>query len=445
MQYDRDWRLHIEDSSTKEYRATQEEQKARAKVTLGHSHWHSLVGSFCNIILERAGLATHSQNTSDIPTDDELSGTVQELEEFLTCASGRQGLPNLQSPLMQALCECIGERLAHNRGYGFLELRSIHTVIHEYWPMYEEWVRHLPEDQVLICEPDIFQLPSHEHVLELVQRWTLDMDKRYWDGYVERMKSLETLQIGPKAWSEVKRITMSGELIMLESDLAFRGRLAQRIGLNVWVRWICNLPLASMQYAAVQPLGSINTAIEICRIVLSPDSEINTYLYQKVMFIQLVIGILESVEGQLTHRSSDRWVVTEHDEEFRSRIEVELMHWREIELPEHLNSLAKMIVATADDVQLWLLTIFMTGIYQFDLQKDQCAAKLRDEIIGEVGNDPHIIADLLPETLRHSSKASLLNSARFIFQDALTEDIAIEFSHNVWNSFTYVISSDDFH
>lgn len=445
MLYDRDWRLHIEDPSTQEHRATQNEQKARAKITLRHLYSHSIIDNFCNIIIERAGLAPHKEHVSDISTDDELSGVVRELETSLTCTSGSQGLPSSQSPLMQALCECIGERLALIQGYGFAEWRSIHSVIHEYWPIYEEWLRHLPANEVLKYEADIFRFPPHGHVLELVQRWTLHMDKRYWDGYVEQMQSLETLQVGPGTWSEIKRITMNGELIMLESDLEFRGRLAKQIGLTVWLRWICNLPLASMQYAALQTLGDINTAIEICRIVLSPDSEINTYLYQKVMFIQLAIGILESIDGQLTHRSSDKWVVTERDEIFRSTVEVEANRWREEELPAYLECLAKIIVENSDEARLWILSVILTGIYQFDLRKDQCTARLRDEVIREVSEDNHLIPDLLIETLRHSSKAGLLNSARFIFQGTLTEEIATEVCHKVWNSFTSILGNSDFH
>lgn len=444
MLYDRDWRLHIDAPSTQEYRAAQEEQKARAKITLGHPHWHSVIDVFRDIIIERAGLAPHTEHASDIPPDEELSGTARELEVSLTC-SGRQGLPNLQSPLMQALCECIGERLAQSKGYGFAEWRRIHSVIHEFWPIYEEWLHHLPADKVLKYEADIFQFPPHGHVLELVQTWTLQMDKRYWDGYVHRLKSLETLQSVPGAWLEVKRVTMNSELIVLESDLAFRGRLAQRIGLTVWLKWIWSLPLASMQYAALQPLGTINTATKICEIILSPDSEISTHMYQKIMSIQVLIGILESIDGQLTHRSSDRWIVTERDEKFRSKVEAEANHWREMELPEHLKCLAKIIVETADDARLWILSVILTGIYQFELRKDRCAAMLRDEVVREVSKHSRFILDLTTEILSHSSKAGLLNSARIVFQNTLAEDISIEVCNKVWNSFKHFITSSDFH
>ena len=346
---------------------------------------------------------------------------------------------------MQALCECIGESLALNQGYGFAEWRRIHSVIHAYWPIYEEWLQNLSADEVLKYETDIFQFPPHGHVLELVQRWTLNMDKRYWDGYVEQIKSLEEMHIDSSKWSEVKRIAMNGELIMLESDLAFRGRLAQRIGLTVWLRWIWNLPLASMQYSALQSLGNINTAIEICRIVLSSNPEFHTYLYQKVMSVQIVIGILESIDGQLTQRSSDRWIVTERDEEFRSRVEVEANHWREVELPEHLKCLVKIIVETADDTRLSILSIILTGIYQFDLRKGQCEAMFRDEIVREVSKNTHIILNLITEILGHSSKSGLLNSAYLTFQNTLTEEVEIEVCHKIWNSFKSLITSADFH
>lgn len=445
MLYDRDSRLHIDDPSTQEFRKAQEEQKARAKITLGHPRWQSVIDVYRDIIIERAGLAPHIEHTSDIPLDEELSENARELEVFITSTSSQQRLPNLQSPLMQALCECIGEKLAQIKGYGFTEWRSIHSVIHEFWPIYEEWFHHLPADEVSKYEADIFQLPPNGHVLELVQRWTLHMDNRYWDGYVERLKSLDTMQSGPGAWLEVKRVTTNGELIRLEPDLAFRGRLAQRIGLIQWLKWMWNLPLASMQYAALQPLGNINTAIEVCKIILSPDSEISTHLYQKVMTIQVVIGILESIDGQLTHWSSDRWIVTERDEEFRGRVEVEANHWREVELPEHLQCLAKIIVETTEDTRLSISSVILTGVYQFELRRDICAAMLRDEVVREVSKHSHIILDLITEILGHSSKAGLLSSSRIVFQNILAEDMAIKVCHKVWNSFTHFIASSDFH
>ena len=77
MLYDRDWRLHIENPSTQEYRTAQEEQKARAKKTLDLPRWSAVIGVFHDIIIERAGLVPPTQHTSNIPLDEELSGMAQ--------------------------------------------------------------------------------------------------------------------------------------------------------------------------------------------------------------------------------------------------------------------------------------------------------------------------------------------------------------------------------
>jgi hypothetical protein len=443
MLFNYDWRLQINDHASQEYRKAQDERRRRTRTELGEPHWQSVINVFCDLVIEKAGLITLTEHKIDIPRDNmDLWEKAHELEVFITDVND-QGLPDLQSPLTQALCECIGERLAQVMECGFVEWKRIHSIIYEYWPMYEAWVNNLSKDEVLKHEAEIFELPPYDHVLDLVQRWTLHLDSRYWDEYVERMKALETLESGPELWLAMKRLTIHDTSIELIPDLTFRGRLMQRIGLRQWVNWVLNLPLVSMQYSVLQQVGNIDKAMEICTLTLSPNFELNTHLCQKIMAIQALMGILESIDGQLDRWSSDR--LYDRDTKFRQNIEGEAKHWREVELPLQLQRIAELVIQTSETNRVPLCSTILTGVYQFNIQKDRCEAAFRDQVVREIGKCKDVIPHLIDNILGHASKPGLLSSSAIIFQNILSDNETLEIVCKVWNSFTSLVSKPEFH
>ena len=443
MKRNRDLRLSLRSPATERYFLEQEKKCLCAADLFKESTWQPIIVWFCNKICAKAGLGPHPSATYVLPeTIEEFIDAVRELDESL---SGKQpGLPNLQSPVTSALCRCIGECLGNMFDYGFAEWKSIHTVIADYWPIYEAWKDQLQCDEIAKFKAQIIELPLHHHVLDLIDSWRLNRDKRYWDGYLEEMDVLKNTRQG--VWTAVERGLQGNVDVELNTELRFRGDLIVRLGIYPWLKWVLQFPLFSMQAAALLKIDNIDEALEMTKLILLADkSELVVHPSQQALAVQIAIELLDRIDEQLAHWSSNRWAISEEDELFRQKIELQYKYWQENELPKHLHQLAEFLSQTWDPENESIIVEMLKSSYQLETGKHRIEGLLRDALVSEVGQNAHIVPCLIEHLLTDVTNPSLLNSSLFLFNSDLEKNTLFLIINRIWGAFSNLIQHPDFY
>jgi hypothetical protein len=162
-----------------------------------------------------------------------------------------------------------------------------------------------------------------------------------WKSWLERARDQEK---GTDLWAALDKTNRLAEELQVSSDLHQRSVLARRAGLDVWVRWLGDLPAAPLAQSAMRDLASLDEARDLLESALRSDITEGARVLVVALAVRRTIELCEQLWLNLAHGADRRWAMPGEAPEHQTRCQDALREWKDRELAERAGAVAQTLL-----------------------------------------------------------------------------------------------------
>lgn len=162
-----------------------------------------------------------------------------------------------------------------------------------------------------------------------------------WKSSVERARALEREE---DLWAALDQTSRLADELQLSSDLHRRSVLAKRAGMDIWARWLGELPVALLAQGAMRNLRSPDEALALLESALSSIGAEAPRARIVALTVRRSLEVFEELWLNLAHGADARWAMPEEAPEYRARCQTSLQEWKDRELNERATVVAETLL-----------------------------------------------------------------------------------------------------
>ncbi|MED2972202.1 hypothetical protein P4361_08040 [Fictibacillus sp. B-59209] len=435
-----DHRLQFTNVHMKKHRADLDKQALFIRRELTEEQWTPLIEWLAYTILNRVN--SNKFSAIDAPHVNGLSPTINNALQnlYLAISQDKQRHHDYDSHFM-VFDELLGNRLADIVKNDFSVWEELAQIIYYYPRMYNAWKNQLPSEIIKNHEEQLFQLPEHNHPLELVETWGIWRDRQKWSSFDELQ--LRNFSQARDSWELAELALDYNNEFELTSKLVIRGDLLFRESESTWLRWVASLPLIQMQAAAIEDIRDLDLFENLIKLLLQETkTEDNRHDIVLVLLVRHALGLWDNIYNNLDQLSNNNWIVNEEDRDFKIEKEKELEVWKNKEFPKRVHDLVNQLSIKHNKLGK---NTAMTALLNLKVNKKTSSLhQFRTELVNQLSqlnNVPALIKSLLEG---HIKQPAILGSILILFASDLTEQQFSEVREKIWAAYKDWLKSEHF-
>ncbi|MEW4329181.1 hypothetical protein Q0N12_21315 [Rossellomorea marisflavi] len=434
-----DHRLQFTSVHIKKHRLDLEKQALFIREELTEEQWTPLIEWLAYTILNRVN--PNKFSAIDAPYVNGVSPTINNAVQnlYLTISQDQQRQHEYDSHFM-VFDELLGSRLADIVKNDFAVWEELAEKIYFYPNMYNAWKNQLPSEIIKKHEEQLFQLPEHNHPLELVQTYGVWRDKQKWSTFNELQ--LRNYKQSSDIWELVELTLDFNNEFELTQKLIIRGHLLFLVSENKWLRWVASLPMIQMQAAAIEDIRDLDL-IEILVKLQETQSEDNRHEIVLVLLIRHALELWDKIYNNLDQLSNNKLFANEEDRVFKIEKEKELERWKNEEFPERVHNLVNQLDIKHNKVGRNIAT---TALLHLKVNKKKSSLhQFRIELVNQLSQLPNV-PGLIKSMIEGSIKPpAILGSILILFASDFTDQQFSDVREKIWTAYKDWLKSENFY